>query len=99
MEISKIIIESDDINFINNSGICIDSILRATEAAINRIKSINSQGVNFIEQFADKDLEYILYGELFYYKRKREYRLMIDGIGEVKAKLDKKSGQITRFNK
>jgi len=80
----KIIISDDDIEFISNHGIQVEGIINATREAIWKIKSINCDGVDFMQHFYEGSKRFILHGNVKYY-RKQGYILQIEGISVVHA--------------
>ena len=80
----KIIISEDDKEFVGNYGIQVESIIKATREAIWKIKSVNSEGVDFMQHFNEGNKEFVLHGNVKRY-RKQGYILEIEGISVVHA--------------
>lgn len=80
----KIIISDDNIEFVRKRGIQVETIVKATQEAIWRIKSVNCDGVDFIQNFNEGSKRFILHGNVRYY-RKQGYILQIEGISVVHA--------------
>ncbi|KNY25498.1 hypothetical protein [Pseudobacteroides cellulosolvens] len=92
----KVIISDDDKKAIEGLGIKLETIIVATQRAIWRIKSVRADRVDFMERFEEDGKPFILHGNIRYY-RKKGYILEFQGIGEIKAFYNRKTGEVQYF--